>query len=151
MEANKLAYTHCSDLTPWLLYATDSSYQVHGNSFVYIRSSFGSVTLACLATFEMQFGARTLKNWPHLYPNSPLNGFLGFGNDPWHHRPTQQHLGRENKTFLHNHRDRSIHIERECCCGPALADIWQLLRYLDKVLAWIYIVSQLPLYINFEW
>ena len=69
-----------------------------------------------------------LKKWPHLYPNSPLNGFLGFGNDPWHHRPTQQHLGRENKTFLHNHRDRSIHIERECCCGPALADIWQLLR-----------------------
>ena len=27
-----------------------------------------------------------------------------------------------------NHRDRGIHIERECCLGPALVNIWQLLR-----------------------
>ena len=26
------------------------------------------------------------------------------------------------------HRDHSTHIERECCLGPALADIWQFLR-----------------------
>ena len=35
-----------------------------------------------------------------------------------------------SSTELHGskHRDRSIHIERECCLGPALADIWLLLR-----------------------
>ena len=29
---------------------------------------------------------------------------------------------------VNKHRDHSIHIERECCLGPALADIWLLLR-----------------------
>ena len=42
------------------------------------------------------------------------------------------------------HRDRSIHIDRECCLGPALADIWLLFP------ARIYKVSQLPLPLKFE-
>ena len=49
-----------------------------------------------------------------------------------------------------HHRDASIPIVRECCLGLSLADIGQLLRYFDKVLAWIYEVIQLPLSLVFE-
>ena len=36
-------------------------------------------------------------------------------------------LSRRDEMLFQNHRHRSMHIERECCLGPALADIWQLL------------------------
>ena len=31
------------------------------------------------------------------------------------------------KVIIRPHRHHSVHIEKECCLGPALADIWLLL------------------------
>ena len=50
-----------------------------------------------------------------------------------------------------NHRYCSKHIEKECCLGLVLADIWQLLRWLDKVQARVYKICQLPLHLKFSY